>query len=99
MLSSLAWVAVTAYGIWRLSNVIERIGLAFVARLGDFKPLHQSLTPPPPVPIPDDLASLAFGETEAWAKEEVLRAIREKYDEYHDWSKVRVAFGVAQRSE
>jgi hypothetical protein len=25
-----------------------------------------------------------------------LKAIREKYEEYHDWDKVRVAFGLAR---
>ena len=95
----MAWAAVTLYGLWRFAQVIERIGLAFVERLGDFKPVRESLAPPPPPPIPDDLAALAFNETEAWAKEEVLRVIREKYEEHHDWQKVRVAFGVAQRPE
>lgn len=94
-----AWAAVTLYGLWRFAQVIERLGLAFVERLGDFRPVRESLAPPPPAAIPDDLAALAFNETEAWAKEEVLRVIREKYEEHHDWQKVRVAFGVAQRPE
>lgn len=96
---SLVWAGVALYGLWRVAQVVERVGLAFVERLGDFKPHRESLVPPAPVQIPDDLAALAVNETEAWAKEEVLRAIREKYEEYHDWSKVRVAFGVAQRPE
>jgi hypothetical protein len=93
------WASVTGYGLWRVSAVVERVGLAFVERLGDFKPIRESLLPPPPPAIPDDLAALAFSETEPWAKEETLRAIREKYEEYHDWSKVRIAFGVAPRPE
>lgn len=96
---NLVWAIVVGYGLWRFAQVVERVGLAFVERLGDFKPIRESLAPPPPPSIPDDLAGLAFNETEAWAKEEVLRAIREKYEEYHDWQKVRVAFGVAQRPE
>lgn len=93
------WVAVVGYGLWRFAQVTERVGLAFVERLADFKPIRESLAPPPPPAIPDDLAALAFNETEPWAKEEVLRAIREKYEEHSDWQKVRVAFGVARMPE
>lgn len=93
------WALVAGYGLWRGSAVVERVGMAFVERLGDFKPHRTSLVPDPPPQIPDDLAALAFGEMEAWAKEDVLKAIREKHEEYHDWQKVRVAFGLAQRPE
>lgn len=96
---TLVWAGVAWYAVWRVTQVVERVGLAFVERLGDFKPMRESLAPPAPPTIPDDLAALAFNETEAWAKEEVLRAIREKYEEYHDWQKVRVAFGVARMPE
>ena len=58
--------------------------------------LKRSCAPPPPAPIPDDLSALAWNEQESWAKEDVLKAIREKYEEYHDWDKVRVAFGLAR---
>lgn len=95
----LVWAGVTLYGLWRVAQVVERVGLAFVDRLKDFTPVRESLAPPAPAQIPDDLAALAFSETEAWAKEEVLRAVREKYEEYHDWQKVRVAFGVARMPE
>jgi hypothetical protein len=98
-MATVLWAGVVVYAVWRVSAVFERVGLAFVERLADFKPQRESFAPPPPPPIPDDLAALAFNETEAWAKEEVLRAIREKYEEHLDWQKVRVAFGVAMRSE
>jgi hypothetical protein len=90
------WASVTGYGLWRVSAVVERVGLAFVERLGDFKQHRESFAPPPPAPIPDDLSALAWNEQESWAKEDVLKAIREKYEEYHDWDKVRVAFGLAR---
>lgn len=98
-LNTVVMAGVACYGLWRFAQVVERVGLAFVDRLGDFKPIRESLVPQPPPTIPDDLAALAFNETEAWAKEEVLRAVREKYDEHHDWQKVRVAFGVARMPE
>lgn len=99
MLTSVLWASVVAYGLWRGSAVVEKVGLAFVERLGDFKPHRESFAPPAPAPIPDDLSALAFNEQEAWAKEDVLKAIREKYEEHGDWNKVRVAFGVAMRPE
>lgn len=99
LVGTLAWAGVIGYGLWRMSAVVERVGLAFVDRLGDFKPSRESFAPPAPAPIPDDLSALAFNEQEAWAKEDVLKAIREKYDEHQDWQKVRVAFGLAMRPE
>ena len=98
-LASIAWASVTAYGLWRVSDVFERVGLAFVERLGDFKPQRDNFAPPVPEPIPDDLAAMAFQEQEAWAKEDVLKSIREKHEEHKDWNKVRVAFGLARMPE
>jgi hypothetical protein len=98
-LGTALWASVAGYGLWRVSAVLERVGLAFVERLGDFKPHRESFAPPVPERIPDDLSALAFNEQESWAKEDVLKAIREKYEEYHDWQKVRVAFGLAMRPE
>lgn len=98
-LASLAWASVAGYGLWRFAHVVERVGLAFVERLGDFKPQREDFSPPAPPAIPDDLAALAMGQSEAWAKEDVLKAIREKYEEHSDWNKVRVAFGLARMPE
>jgi hypothetical protein len=96
LFTTMLWASVTGYGLWRVSAVVERVGLAFVERLGDFKLHRESFAPPAPAPIPDDLSALAWNEQESWAKEDVLKAIREKYEEYHDWDKVRVAFGLAR---
>lgn len=98
-LSSVTWAGVVGYGLWRFAHVAEMVGMAFVERLADFKPSHDPLVPAPPPRVPDDLSSLAFAENEVWAREEVLRAIREKYEEYDDWQKVRVAFGLARMPE
>lgn len=48
------------------------------------------------VDIPDDLLAVAAQEREAWAQEEVMRAMRERYEELKDWNKVRGAFGVGR---
>ena len=48
------------------------------------------------VEVPDDLVAYAMQEREAWAQEEVLRAVRERYEELHDWNKVRSAVGIGR---
>ena len=52
---------------------------------------------PVPVEIPDDLIAVALQENEVWAQEEMTRVIREKYEQYKDWQKVRTAMGVGRR--
>jgi len=51
------------------------------------------------VDIPDDLIAVALQENEVWAQEEVTRVIREKYDAYKDWNKVRAAMGLGRRDD
>ena len=87
MLVHLLWAAVTVYTVHRLAMVVER----FVPVRPEAAPLH-----PPPVDIPEDLVAVAMQERESWAQEEVLRAIRERYEELRDWNRVRVGFGVGR---
>ena len=56
----------------------------------------EAALPPAPVELPDDLVAVAMQERESWAQEEVLRAIRERYEELRDWNKVRAAVGVGR---
>ena len=51
---------------------------------------------PLPTEVPEDLLAVSMQERESWAQEEVLRAIRERYEEYKDWNRVRAAFGVGR---
>jgi hypothetical protein len=46
--------------------------------------------------IPEDLVALAMQENEAWAQEELLRVMRERYEELRDWNKVRSAVGIGR---
>ena len=52
---------------------------------------------PPAAEIPDDLVAVAMQENEAWAQEELVRVIREKFEQYKDWNKVRAAMGLGRR--
>jgi hypothetical protein len=87
MLMHLLWAAVTVYTVHRLATVAERFVPA--------RPEAVSL-PTPPVEIPDDLVAIAMQEREAWAQEETLRAIRERYEDLRDWNRVRAAVGVGR---
>lgn len=82
----LLWAGVAVYFVYTA---------AAVAR--EFKPVAApSVLPPPPQEIPEDLVAVANQERETWAQEEVMRAIRERYEELKDWNKVRAAFGVGR---
>lgn len=86
ILVQLLWVSVAAYAVHRLATVAER-----------FAPNVPEVVPPSTsVEVPDDLVAVAMQEREAWAQEEVLRAIRERYEELKDWNKVRAAVGVGR---
>ncbi len=87
MLIHLLWAAVTIYALHRLSAVLER-----------FAPVRSAPEDlvPPLVEVPDDLVAVAMQERESWAQEEVMRAVRERYEELRDWNKVRSAFGIGR---
>ena len=86
MLMHLLWAAVVVYAVYTVADV---------ARL--FAPVRAETTlPPPPVVVPEDLVAVANQERESWAQEEVLRVIRERYEDLKDWNRVRAAFGVGR---
>ena len=86
MLVHLLWAAVVVYAIHRIAEVVVR-----------FVPARpESVLPPAPVEIPEDLVAVANQERESWAQEEVLRVIRERYDDLKDWNRVRAAVGVGR---
>jgi hypothetical protein len=82
----LLWAAVVVYAVYTVADVARQ-----------FAPMPPSLpSPMAPVDVPEDLIAVANQEQVGWAQEEVLRAIRERYDELKDWNKVRSAFGVGR---
>lgn len=46
--------------------------------------------------IPEDLMALAMSQTEAWAQEDLLRVVREKYEDLRDWNRVRAAMNIGR---
>lgn len=86
LLPHLIWASVVCYAVVRVTDV---------ARL--FAPDRSALQPPEVVEVPEDLVALAMTEQEAWAQEETIRAIRERYESLKDWQLVRAAFGIGRR--
>lgn len=86
MLTHLLWAAVAVYAIRQMAEVAVR-----------FAPVRpEAALPPAPVEIPEDLVAVANQERESWAQEEVLRVIRERYEDLKDWNRVRAAVGVGR---
>lgn len=46
--------------------------------------------------VPEDLVAVAMQYPDGWAQEDMMKAIREKYDALRDWNAVRAAFGVGR---
>ena len=88
MLVHILWAAVSVYALHRLSAVLERFA--------PVRPEDLAPTPEPLVDIPEDLVAVAMQERESWAQEEVLRAIRERFEDLKDWNRVRSAVGVGR---
>jgi hypothetical protein len=87
MLAHLLWAAVAVFAIHRFAAVAD----AFAP-----KPVDSAALLPPLVEIPEDLVAVANQERESWAQEEVLRVIRERYEDLKDWNRVRAAVGVGR---
>lgn len=81
------------FAVHRLASAWEQVA-EVQARRVEAAPSAPSL--PPAVEIPDDLVAVALQENEVWAQEEMTRVIREKYEQYRDWQKVRAAMGIGR---
>jgi hypothetical protein len=91
LLTTAMWTTALAFAAHRVAVAWER-----VAALQHRPPVAAAIDSAV-VEIPDDLLGVALQETEAWAQEEVIRAIREKYELFGDWNRVRSSFGVGRR--
>jgi hypothetical protein len=80
------WTLVSAYAVWRLAAVAEQ----FAPRAA------RAVAEEAPVEVPDDLVALALQQSETWAQEDTIKAMREKYELTKDWNLVRSAFGVGR---
>jgi hypothetical protein len=87
---AICYALALAFAAHRLAVAWERVAA-----------LHHPTPPVQPIvaEIPEDLLAVALQETETWAQEEVIRAIREKYELFGDWNRVRSSFGVGRRED
>jgi hypothetical protein len=84
VVAALIW-AVAAYLVAdRLASALE----AFASQPVPDDPME--------VEVPDDLVALAAQQSEAWAVEDMLKAMRERYVELRDWNRVRAAFNIGE---
>jgi len=86
-LHAVLWPAVAVYAIWRLAPVLVRFAPAPVV------PSHEDVL------VPEDVMAYIMSFDDDWAKEDSLRAARERYAESKNWNTVRSAFGLAHRSD
>jgi len=86
LLPHLIWAAVVTYAVIRVADTLTL-----------FAPDRTMHQPSDPIEVPEDLVALAMTEQEAWAQEETIRAIRERYESLKDWQLVRAAFGIGRR--
>lgn len=95
LIASLAWAALAAFFIVRLSR-FSYAWLSVISRenIGT-----------EPIEIPDDLEALVAGETgssvdqTSLIQDQLRTAILERYTKLKDWNKVRLAMGLGAMSE
>ena len=82
------------FAVHRVASAWEQVSEVKAKRA---EPMPSAPGVPAPVEIPDDLVAVALQENEVWAQEELARVIREKYEQYRDWNRVRMAMGLGRR--
>ena len=88
LLEIVVWPLVALFAIVRLGEVV-----ALFAPVRETKQVEED---PYDMAVPEDLIAVAMQYPDAWAQEDMVKAIREKYDTLHDWNAVRSAFGVGR---
>lgn len=95
---TLGWLGVAVYAIWAAHHMMQHAVDTLAKTATSLQEYRAKLkAPDEPIPVPEDLAALAASESEAWAQRDMMRVIRERYDDLHDWNLVRTAMGVAQK--
>jgi hypothetical protein len=88
LLEIVVWPLVALFAIVRLGEVV-----ALFAPVRETKQVEED---PYDMAVPEDLIAVAMQYPDAWAQEDMVKAIREKYDTLRDWNAVRSAFGVGR---
>lgn len=88
MIADILWPIAFVVACYRIAKALE----AFAPKADS----SDEGEDPYSVDIPNDLLAIATAENEVWAQEEVVRVIRERYENLRDWNKVRAAMGVGR---
>jgi len=88
LLEIVVWPLVALFAIVRLGEVV-----ALFAPVRETKQVEED---PYDMAVPEDLIAVAMQYPDAWAQEDMVKVIREKYDTIRDWNLVRSAFGVGR---
>jgi hypothetical protein len=88
LLEIVVWPLVALFAIVRLGEV--------VSLFAPVRETEQVEEDPYDATVPEDLIAVAMQYPDAWAQEDMVKAIREKYDALRDWNLVRAAFGVGR---
>lgn len=87
VIGDILWPIAFVVACYRLAKALE----AFAPKVSESRDED-----PYNAEIPDDLMAIAVTENEVWAQEEVVRVIRERYEDLRDWNKVRAAMGIGR---
>jgi len=84
----LLWPLVLLYAVHRVCTT--------VALFAPVRETEQVVDDPYNAVVPEDLIAVAMQYPDAWAQEDMVKSIREKYEALRDWNLVRAAFGVGR---
>ena len=87
-LLSLLWVVAVIYAVHRICDTVSLFAPVRETEQVDDDPYDAA--------VPEDLVAVAMQYPDAWAQEDMIKAIREKYETLRDWNLVRAAFGVGR---
>lgn len=85
---SALWPAAAIYAVHRICETVTLFAPVRVEKLPEEDPYSTV--------VPDDLVAVAMQYPDGWAQEDMMKAIREKYDALRDWNLVRSAFNVGR---
>ena len=92
-MDGMAWAALCGHLIWAAVAVYA---IRTAASIVHSSPARAVVEKDEPVEIPEDLVALSMQHSESWAQEDLLRVIREKYEELRDWNRVRSAMSIGR---
>lgn len=84
LLTHLLWASVAVYAVRSFCALVQS------------SPSRTTVESEPTPEIPEDLMALAMSHRDAWAQEDTIRVITEKYDDLKDWNRVRAAMNIGR---